>query len=60
MFTAKDEKTARKLASDVIDEYEAKAPKAMETLGHALTVLQLPERYHKRLRTTNLPERVNE
>ena len=31
-----------------------------EGLGHALTVLQLPERYHKRLRTTNLPERVNE
>lgn len=64
VFTAPDKKTARRLAQDMIDTYQSKAPKAMEILENGLentlTVLQLPERYRRRLRTTNLPERVNE
>jgi transposase-like protein len=44
-------------------DYETKATKAMDCLEkgleHALTVLDLPQRYRKRLRTTNLAERMN-
>jgi putative transposase len=64
IFIAADVNTARKLANDVIAEFESKAGKAMETLenglDHALTILNFPRRYHKRLRTTNLAERMNE
>jgi len=64
IFTAEDAKTARKLANDLIADYEKKSGKAMDTLeaglDHALTILTFPQRYRKRLRTTNLAERMNE
>lgn len=63
-FSAEDTTTARKLANDLIAEYEKKAEKAMNTLEsgleHALTILTFPKPYRKRLRTTNLAERMNE
>lgn len=64
MFTAADMQTARALAKSIIAEFEKKASKAMECLERgldsALTVLTFPEYYRKRLRTSNLAERVNE
>lgn len=64
VFTAADKETARVLVKSIIAEYESSASKAMDCLENglesALTVLGLPERYRKRLRTSNLAERVNE
>lgn len=64
IFTAPDKATAVKLAKSVMTEFDKKATKAincLETgLDDALTVLNLPERYRKKLRTSNLAERVNE
>lgn len=48
----------------VVGDYGEKAPKAIQTLEHGFdditAVLVLPERYQKRLRTTNGVERLNE
>lgn len=45
------------LLNQVLEEYRAKAPKAMDVLESgfedAIAVLEFPERYRKRLRTTN-------
>ena len=64
IFTAADTATARKLANDVMESFESKAEKAMDVLEngleHALTMLNFPKRYRKRLRTSNLAERMNE
>lgn len=64
VFQAPNKETARKLANTLIDTYQDKAPNAMDCLENGLdgglSVLQLPERYRKRLRTTNLAERMNE
>jgi len=64
VFTAADRGTARTLAKSIINEFGTKAAKAMDCLEsgleEALTVLNFPERYRKRLRTSNLAERVNE
>lgn len=61
---APDSQTARALLEKVLRQYENKAPKAMEILEQgfddATAVLVLPERYRKRLRTTNGVERLNE
>jgi len=52
------------LLNQVLDEYRAKAAKAMDVLEEgfedAIAVLELPERYRRRLRTTNSLERLNE
>lgn len=64
IFQAPDKKTARKLAQELINKFADKAETAMQVLEdgleNALTVLQLPKAYRQRLRTTNMPERVNE
>jgi transposase-like protein len=64
ILDAPDAKTARMLLNQVLEEYRAKAPKAMDILESgfedAIAVLELPERYRKRLRTTNGLERLNE
>ena len=64
VFAAEDKMTARKLAKEVCEDYEGKAAKAMECLDQglesAIAVLELPVGYHRRLRTSNLAERVNE
>jgi transposase-like protein len=52
------------LLQQTLTEYENKAPKAMAVLDagfdDATAVLALPEKYRKRLRTTNSVERLNE
>jgi len=51
------------LLNQVLDKYRTKAAKAMDILEagfeDAISVLALPERYRKRLRTTNSLERLN-
>jgi transposase-like protein len=64
ILDAPDAKTARMLLNQVLDEYRPKATKAMDVLEEgfedAIAVLELPERYRKKLRTTNCLERLNE
>ncbi len=64
IFQASDLKSARLLKNELIREYQDITPKAMETLDEgfddATSVLDLPEKYRKRLRTTNGSERLNE
>jgi putative transposase len=64
ILDAPDMDTARVLLNQVLEAYETKAPKAMATLEagfeDATAVLHLPEKYRKRLRTTNGLERLNE
>lgn len=64
ILDAPDVKTARLLLEQVVDEYGEKASKAVDILESAFdditAVLALPERYRKRLRTTNGQERLNE
>jgi putative transposase len=64
LLDAPDMKTARVLLEQIMADYEEKAPKAMRMLEEGFddvtAVLELPERYRKRLRTTNGVERLNE
>lgn len=64
ILDAPDVETARLLLNRVVDEYGEKASKAVDILESAFdditAVLALPERYRKRLRTTNGQERLNE
>ena len=64
ILEAPDPETARMLLGQTLAAYEAKAAKAMQVLERgfddATAVLSLPERYRKRLRTTNSVERLNE
>ena len=64
ILDAPDMATARLLMNKVVGDYEEKAPKAIQTLEQGFddvtAVLVLPERYRKRLRTTNGVERLNE
>ena len=64
IFDAPDVETARLLLNQTLEEYQDQAEKAMDILekgfDDATAVLTLPEKYRKRLRTTNAMERVNE
>ena len=64
MLDAPDLQTARLLFSKTIETYQDRAPKAMKTLetgfDDATAVLILPEKYRKRLRTSNAMERLIE
>jgi len=64
ILQAPDIETARMLLKKTLDAYEKKAPRAMkiseEGFDDATAVLALPERYRRRLRTTNSIERLNE
>ena len=64
ILEAPDPDTARMLLNQTITAYSDKAPTAMRTLeagfDDATAVLSLPEKYRKRLRTTNSVERLNE
>ena len=50
--------------AEIIEKFEIKAPRAIEILERgfedALAILSIPERYRKRLRTSNSIERLNE
>jgi len=64
ILEATDLETARMLLKEVLEEYKEKAPKTMDILEEgfedATAVLELPEQYRRRLRTTNGLERLNE
>ena len=64
ILDAPDLQTARLLFSKTVETYQDKIPKAMETFENgfddATAVLMLPEKYRKRLRTTNAMERLNQ
>jgi len=64
ILDAPDVDTARLLMDQVVSDYSEKAAKAVALLETAFdditAVLCLPERYRKRLRTTNGMERLNE
>jgi len=57
ILEAPDLETARMLLKEVLEEYKEKAPKTMDILEEgfedATAVLELPEQYRRRLRTTN-------
>ncbi|WP_339264603.1 IS256 family transposase [Geobacillus sp. FSL K6-3411] len=61
---APNKQTARLLLEQVLAKWEEKAPKAMQILEEgfedATAVLDYPDRYRRRLRTTNGVERLNE
>ena len=63
ILDAPDVETARILLFQTIEAYEEKAAKAMSVLeagfDDATAVLAFPERYRRRLRTTNSVERLN-
>ena len=64
ILEAPDLNTARLLLNQVLSDYADKAPKATHVLEEGFddvtAVLALPERYRRRLRTTNSVERLNE
>ena len=64
LFDAPDLVTARKLLNDVLADFSEKAPKAMVCLesgfDDATVVMALPEPYRRRLRSTNILERLNQ
>ena len=64
VLDAPDLKTARLLKDAFVEAYAEKAPKAVQVLEDGFddvtAVLVLPERYRRRLRTTNGVERLNE
>lgn len=55
---------ARQRLQQILEDFEGRAPKAMQTLEEgfedAIAVLELPGKYRRRLRTTNSLERLNE
>jgi len=64
VYEAVDMDSARKAKNELLNQYSAKAAKAMDLLDEAFdditAVLSLPLRYRKRLRTTNGIERLNQ
>jgi transposase-like protein len=64
IFNAPDRDEAELLLEKFLARYEASAPKlvqwAEEALPEGFTVFDLPASHRRRLRTTNLLERVNE
>ena len=64
IWEAPDMETARQMLQRVMDNFGNRAPRAVDILEQgfddAVAVLNLPERYRKRLRTTNGIERLNE
>jgi len=64
IFQAEERDTAIKLSKELMEKYSDKAEKAVDNFERgfedALTVLSLPQIYRKRLRTSNLAERMNE
>lgn len=64
ILDAPEMKTARLLKDEFVAEYAERAPKAVRVLEDGFddvtAVLDLPDRYRRRLRTTNGVERLNE
>lgn len=64
ILDASDPDNAERLLQQTLKKYEASAPKLVEWLDanvrESLTVLRLPTSHRRRLRTTNMLERLNE
>jgi transposase-like protein len=64
IFNAPSEEEAKRLLTQLMQNYEKSAPRlvawAEENLMEGLTVLQFPVEHWRRLRTSNVIERVNE
>lgn len=64
VLQAPDMKEARRRLDEFIERFQKIAPKAVACLEEgfedAMAVMVLPEKYRKRLRTTNMQERLNE
>lgn len=64
IFRADEVAVARAAFADLVTRLAGKAERAMEILedglDDSLTVLALPEKYRRRLRTTNMAERLND
>jgi putative transposase len=64
VLQAPDIEEARRRLNDFVERFEKKAPKAVacleEAFEDAMAIIALPEKYRKRLRTTNMQERLNE
>ena len=64
MYNSKDMDHAREIRDKIFIAFGAAAPKAMKTLDDAfddvMAIMCLPEKYRKRLRTTNSIERLNQ
>ncbi len=64
IFLAADAQEARRELSETVSAFAGKVDKAIDRLEagfeDVIAVLSLPERYRKRLRTTNAMERLNE
>lgn len=63
VFDSNDEATAQEKLARVVRKYQSSAPKLAawmeENVPESLTVLRLPAAHRKRLRTTNMLERLN-
>ncbi|WP_425539245.1 IS256 family transposase [Microaceticoccus formicicus] len=64
LYDAPTTEVARTVLNDILDEYSNTAPKAMELLDAGFDditqVLNIPIKYRKRLRTSNIIERLNQ
>ena len=64
VLQAADMKEARRRLAEFVERFSKSAPKAVACLEagfeDAMAVMALPEKYRKRLRTTNMQERLNE
>ena len=64
IFGSQDMIEARRHLSEFVERFQRKAPKAVACLEEgfedACSVMALPEKYRKRLRSTNMQERLNQ
>jgi len=64
LYNAKNITIARKIKDEIVSIFQGKAPKAMEVLesgfDDAMAIMDLPEKYRRRLRTSNSIERLNQ
>ncbi|WP_407900247.1 IS256 family transposase, partial [Ferrigenium sp. UT5] len=64
VLQAPDMDDARRRLAEFVERFAKTAPKSVECLEagfeDAMAVMSLPEKYRKRLRTTNMQERLNE
>lgn len=64
IFQAPDMDEAKRRLSEFVERFQKTAPRAVECLEagfeDAMAVMSLPEKYRKRLRSTNMLERLNE
>ena len=64
IFQAADKDEAKRRLSEFVERFEKTAPRAVACLEEgfedAMAVMTLPEKYRKRLRSTNMQERLNE